>query len=420
MRRAELPTPTRALVGLGIIAVLGGLTYVGVRWAYGSFDESYELVADFPRAGQGLAPGSDVSYRGVDVGEVRSVELVDRQARVTLAMEPDFEMPADAQVVVRPKTIFGEKFVDVSFPDGDTGPYLEDGDVIEHADSATEVEDFFEGSTNLFEAIDENELATFVSSLSEAARGTGDDVAQAFESSAEASALGVDTLDQQLQALDSWSAFQDAIRDVGGDFNAISANNNLALEEFNAHRADYERALATLRPFAEDLAALLAATRPDIDTYLSRGDSVVRLLTANETHITELINGLGDYVQAFAGGLSQERLPDGSAFAYFKNFLYLGDVEEFLCSALAEAPPEFAPLRDAMLELTDRFDCSGYFETSAESAAPAGPAPVADPADQAAAARRLVDQLYSLLGDPQTASDQSLSTLLDDLVGSPA
>src|SRR4030095_11411276 len=173
------------------------------------------------------------------------------------------------------------------------------GDTIEDAASATEVEDFFEGSTDLFDAIDEQDLATFVSSLSEAARGAGDEVAAAWESSADASTLGVDTLDLQLRALDSWSAFQDAIRSVR--------------EEFNANRADYERVLTTLRPFAEDLAALLAGTRPDIDTYLERGDSVVRMLTANEEHITELNNELGDYVQAFAGGLSDERLPDGSA-----------------------------------------------------------------------------------------------------------
>jgi phospholipid/cholesterol/gamma-HCH transport system substrate-binding protein len=415
VRSVELPTPARAGLGLVITALVVGATYFGVRWAYGSYDETYELVADFPRAGQGLSPGSDVTYRGVDVGEVHSVELVDRQARVTLSMEPDFRMPEDAQVVVRPKTVFGEKFVDVTFPSGEGEPYLEDGDTIEDAASATEVEDFFEGSTDLFDAIDEQDLATFVSSLSEAARGTGDEVAAAWESSADASTLGVDTLDLQLRALDSWSAFQDAIRDVGGDFNAISANNNLALEEFNAHRADYERVLTTLRPFAEDLAALLAGTRPDIDTYLERGDSVVRMLTANEEHITELINGLGDYVQAFAGGLSDERLPDGSAFAYFKNFIYLGDVEAFLCSAMAEAPPEFGALRDAMLQLTDRFDCTGYFEPSAESGA--GPPPIASQGDQAAAARRLVDQLYSLLGDPQTADDQTLSALLDDLVG---
>ena len=176
--------------------------------------------------------------------------------------------------------------------------------MVEHADSATEVEDFFEGSDNLFAAIDENELAELVTSLNDAARGTGDDVARAFESSADASALGADTIDAQLRALDSFATFQDAIASIGPDLNTISANNEIALGEFNANRPAFERVLSSLRPFAEDLADLLAGTRPDIDTYLERGDSVVRLLTANEGHLTEVINGLGQYVQAFGGGLS--------------------------------------------------------------------------------------------------------------------
>ena len=207
-----------------------------MTFAYGGYDDNYELVADFPRAGQGLANGSEVSYRGVSVGEVRSVELVDRQARVTLAMDPGFEVPVDARVVVRPKTVFGEKFVDLTFPEGVDGPYLSDGDRVENADSATEVEDFFEGSDNLFSAIDENELAELVTSLNESARGTGDDVARAFESSADASALGADTIDAQLRALDSFATFQDAIRSIGPDLNTISANNEIALGEFNANR----------------------------------------------------------------------------------------------------------------------------------------------------------------------------------------
>ena len=205
-------------------------------------------------------------------------------------------------------------------------------------------------------------------------------MAQAFESSAEAADLGADTIDQQLRALDSFATFQDAIRSVGGDLNDISANNEIALGEFNDNRAAYERVLTSLRPFAEDLAALLAGTRPDIDTYLEQGDSVVRLLTANEDHLTEVIEGLGQYVQAFGGGLSQERLPDGSGFAYFKNFVYVGDVEAFLCSELANAPDEFGALRDALLSLQTEIDCTGYYE-----AAPRRPGPSAPP--QIASAR---------------------------------
>ncbi len=156
-----------------------------------------------------------------------------------------------------------------------------------------------------------------------------------------------------------------------------------------------------------------------MDTILRRGDSVVRLLTTNEEDLTELVDGLGQYVQAFGGGLSEERLPDGSGFAYFKNFIYVDDIEHFLCSELANAPDEFSGLRDAILSLQTEIDCSDYFERS--PAAPAGgpgapalPTPSQDDLD--AAAQRLVDQLYGLLGQPQGAIDQDLDSLLAGLV----
>jgi virulence factor Mce-like protein len=416
--RRELPTWFKGLLGLCVSAAAFAAIWVGVTFSYGGYDDHYQLVGDFPRAGQGLTNGSDVTYRGVDIGEVSSVELVDRQARITLDMNPDFRVPEDATFVVRPKTIFGEKYVDVTFPSGETGPYLGDGDVVADAQAATEVEDFFEGSDDLFDQLDEQELAELFTTLNETARGTGQDVAASFESGAEATALGADTIAPQIRALSSWAEFQDAISGIGGDLNTIADNSNVSLEEFNAHREEYERALAEFRPFAENLAALLAGTRPDIDTYLERGDSVVRMLTANEEHLTELVEGLGQYVQAFGGGLSEERLPNGEGFAYFKNFLYVGDVEAFLCTHLADAPPEFQGLRDAILALQTEIDCTGYYEAS-PAPGPGGPgAPVPQPSrDQLdRAAQRLVDQLYGLLGQPQGPIDQDLDTLLSGLL----
>ena len=417
-------TKRHGLYGFLASAAAFAAIWVGVTFAYGGYDDHYSLVGDFPRAGQGLQNGSDVTYRGVDVGEVASVELVDRQARVTLHMQPDFRVPEDATFVVRPKTIFGEKFVELSFEDDEDGPFFEDGDQVEHAEAATEVEDFFEGSDDLFDALDEQEVAELVTTLSESARGTGEDVAASFESGAEATGVGADTIDRQVRALTAWSAFQDAIRDIGPDLNEIAANSNLALEEFNTHRDAYARALASLRPFAEDFAALLQGTRPDIDTYLERGDSVVRLLIANENDVTDTIEGLGDYVEAFGRGLSAERLPNGEGFAYFKNFIYANDVEAFLCSSLADAPDEFAGLRDAILSLQTEIDCRGYYRRSPAPGAPGGqvPLPQASAAEQALAASHLVDQVYGLLGRPQDGGNQDFAALMDELLatGGPA
>src|SRR3546814_14826875 len=74
----------------------------------------YELSGRFDAAGQGLLPGSDVKVRGVNIGEVDGIRLVDGAAEVTLRIHDGEQVPVDATAIIRPKTLFGEKFIDRS------------------------------------------------------------------------------------------------------------------------------------------------------------------------------------------------------------------------------------------------------------------------------------------------------------------
>ena len=406
----------RAIVGLGITAVFALIVTFAVRWAYGAYEDDYQLAGLFPRAGQGLVSGSDVKYRGVNVGEVDGIELVDRQARITFSIEDGFNVPEDVEVTVRPKTIFGEKYLEMVFPSGEGGPYLEEGDEVATTAAATEVENFFEAAEPLFEEIDEQELASLITTLADTSSGLGDDVARGWESGAAAASLFNETLDAQLTALDSWSAFQDSIRTIGPDINEIGANNNLALEEFNRAREDFVRALETVRPFADHLADLIIATRPDFDRLMVEGDNVMRVLISHQDNISEIIEGLSKYVMAFATGLSEERLADGSGFAFFKVFVFADDIEKALCEELAQAPPEFTAFRDAVLGLGGPIDCAGYFESSPE----AGPATPVPPSERPLAAQQLADDLYGLVGQVDQPQSVSLDALVNQaLAGGP-
>lgn len=401
----------RALTALAVTLVFALGVTTAVRWSYGAFDDGYQLVGRFPHAGQGLIPGSDVKYRGVNVGEVDSIRLVDREAEVRFSIDPDFRIPEGAEVVVRPKTIFGEKFLDLTFEAGSDGPYLADGDEITRTGAATEVEDLFAAAQPLLDAIDEQELAELVASMTRTADGLGDDIAAGWERGAATTALLNRTLSDQLTALRSSADFQASIASIGGDLNTISANNNLALPEFNRARADFERALVSLRGFGDHLADLIQATRPDLDRIFVSGDNVVRVLIAHQDDVADVVDGLANYVMAFSGGLSEERLPDGSGFAYFKNFIYVDQIQDVLCSALAETPDDFSVFRDAVLAFGGPIDCSGYFSPSGD------PLPTVIPAGQRpAAAQQLSDSLYGLTAVPDQSGPAPVSVLVDNVL----
>lgn len=395
-------------MALGVTATFALLVTTSVRWAYGAYDDGYQLVGTFEHAGQGLIPGSDVKYRGVNVGEVDSIRLVDRQAEIRFTIDPSFKVPEGAEIVVRPKTIFGEKFLDLTFPDGSGGPYLGEGDEVVRTGAATEVEDLFAAAQPLLEAIDEQELADLLASMARTADGLGDDIARGWESGAATTAILNDSLDAQMRALRSAADFQDAIRTVGNDFNTISANNNLALPEFNRARADFERALEALQGFGDHFADLIQGIRPDLDRILTSGDNVMRVLISREDDIADVIDGLANYVAAFGGGLSAERLPDGSGFAYFKNFVYVDQLQDMLCTALADTPAQFSAFRDAILALGGPIDCSGYFDTTGSPLPPIIPA-----GQRPAAAQQLADSLYGLAGVPDQSMPVSVDVLVD-------
>jgi ABC-type transporter Mla subunit MlaD len=116
--------------GLAVLAAIAAGIYFSVRWAYGSYGDYYYVTVDLERTGQQLLPESDVRVKGVEVGKVAGIDLVDRHARLTLQIESNYRIPKDAVARVELKTPLGAKYVDLEFPAGDEGPFLADGDTL--------------------------------------------------------------------------------------------------------------------------------------------------------------------------------------------------------------------------------------------------------------------------------------------------
>ena len=86
------------------------------------------VTVELPAAG-GLYRFSNVTYRGVEVGKVTSVELTDNGAKAVLRLNTSPKIPADLQADVRSISAVGEQYVDLR-PRTDSPPYLHDGSVI--------------------------------------------------------------------------------------------------------------------------------------------------------------------------------------------------------------------------------------------------------------------------------------------------
>ncbi|HEX7131847.1 MAG TPA: MlaD family protein [Iamia sp.] len=342
----------RAVAALAVAGLMVAGIAVGVRASYGVFDDTVEVSGTFPRAGQSLNKGSDVLYRGVPVGEVRSIELEGLDVRITLALEPSAEIPTDVEAVVAPKTLFGEKSVELrgGTEGADT---LAEGDELTNTRAGTEVEELIAAADPLFRGIDTTELASLMTELTQVLQGQGKRFNRALEPTVAAAGLFEETLDAQLRLLDSSAAFAEQIKGIGPGLNATADNLNALLPTLNQARGDFVRFLRTLRPLADNLSEILVTVRPNIDRLLIGGANVSRLLIAREDELADTVNGLAVYLQTLSEGISEETWEDGSKAAFFKVFIVMDDLNGMLCALVNpgfDVPPELAEVLDTLSE----------------------------------------------------------------------
>jgi virulence factor Mce-like protein len=420
------------VVSLVVLSALTFGTVTLVRLADGDFAGDYKLNGTFPRAGEGLHPGSAVVFRGVQVGRVSTISLNENQAEVTLLIQPSFKVPQTATVTIEPVNLFGAEQVSISTPHGnaDAGPYLEPDGSFAHAASSDELGDLFAAATPLLDKIDTDNLADLLGELSQASQGEGPKIAASISAGTQLAGLLDRTLNAQLLALDSFARFTQAVAPTAGDLNNLSAQINAALPAFNAEESDYENLLNTLIPFSDRLAALLSTYHPDIATILESGGNVSRVLLTQQGNIGQVVNGAYHYFQKIAqGAAGLNKLPDGSTYAYFNTFVLFGDINSLVCNLIA--PPTggmsfLQPVQQALAGSGSAFNCSSELATfNALQATPAAPAPAVAPAASSTnptaaasnAGAAAANQVYGMIGQPDQSIPTTIGSIINQLLG---
>lgn len=344
-------TPRRQHVLTGAIALtlfLSAVT-IGVKGAFGAFEGGYELTGSFDAAGQGLLPGSDVKVRGVNIGEVRRIELADGDALVTLRIHDGERVPADATATIRPKTLFGEKFVDIDPGEAErSGPFLGDGDMIANTLGGFELETVLTDVYPVLQAIDPQELSTVLGELASGGRGLGEVINRSIVNGEELAALFADNAELTREFLDDLADLSGQLATSSEDLLATADAANVALPTINAGEDALVAILEQTGRLSNDLADLLENNRPFVSASLEDGSRSLQVLYDRRTQVIPLVVGLRQYVKTLALSL-RVSVGDGSLMAAVKGVLG-GD----LCGVIpcpgvgaaagsADTPPAPAP-----------------------------------------------------------------------------
>lgn len=112
---------TAIALGLGLFkyAQVPAMAGVGV----------YDVTAEYQDA-SGLYPKAAVTYRGVEVGRVQSLEVREGLSVATLRIDDEHQIPLDAVAELHSTSAIGEQYVDLVSEPGPADEHLRDGSVI--------------------------------------------------------------------------------------------------------------------------------------------------------------------------------------------------------------------------------------------------------------------------------------------------
>jgi phospholipid/cholesterol/gamma-HCH transport system substrate-binding protein len=311
----------QVVAGAITILLLSSLTVAGVRISNGALRPRYQLVASFAAAGQGLLPQSDVKIRGVNIGSVKTVRLVDGRALVRMDIDDDERVPVGASATIRPKTLFGEKFVDIEpGPTEATGPYLGDEEEIADAIGGFELERVLSEAYPILQAVDPDELAAILSELAAAGDGLGPTVNRTIVNFATVADQQERRLGELEQFLDDLALLAETFEGSTPDLLATSRDLNVALPELNARGPQLATALDSAARLSADLADLLEDNKPILEKAITQGGKALQVLSDERARIPGLVRGLRYFFEVL-GSVGRIELGDGTNLAAVKGIL---------------------------------------------------------------------------------------------------
>ena len=131
-------TRTGWRIVVGVAAALAVVIAVGLLLVLKKTSDRTEITVDFEQS-IGLYEGASVRILGVDVGRVTSVEPQGDHVQVKLWWDSDYKVPADAEAVIVNPSIVGDRFVQM-VPAYHSGPTMKSGTTLDTAETAVPVE----------------------------------------------------------------------------------------------------------------------------------------------------------------------------------------------------------------------------------------------------------------------------------------
>ena len=294
---------------------ISGMAFAGARYAdLDRFfvDQGYQVAADFPDSG-GIFSGAEVTYRGVPVGQVKELELLDDGVRVNMLLRPGTRVPTGAKAAVGNRSAVGEQYVDL-LPQRDGAPFMKEDDVIGMGDTSIPIQPT-QLLTNLdrtVNSVDTDDLSGVLDELGAAFDdGTGESLQRLVDSGDQLTAAATDALPETIALIRDGNTVLDTQNQTSGQFKSYARDLRSLTTQLRKSDPDFRNLYSGGTRGVNELKDVLEANRTALPVLL---DNLVSTAQVQQVRLPQLRQILVTYPNVVAGGFT---VTPGDGTAHF-------------------------------------------------------------------------------------------------------
>lgn len=312
-----------------VLIALVGVSYAGFRYAGLArlfVNTGYQVNVNLADAG-GIFDNAEVTYRGVPVGRVGTVQLTGDGVSVPLNIQNDApKIPKDVQAVVADRSAVGEQYVDLR-PRSDKGPYLQDGSTIsqQNTEIPPPVQNLTMNLDQFAKSVPENSLQTVTRELGTAFRNNGGNLQTIIDTSREFTNEAQQHVPQTKQLLADGQTVLQTQNEQGSAVESWSQDVNKLSNQLKSSDPDLRHVIQQAPPAAKQIDDALRENSPQLGQLIGNLTTTSQLLATKHNGIEQM---MVTYPAAAGGGYSV--LP-GDGKAHFG--LVLNQFDPLPCTA---------------------------------------------------------------------------------------
>lgn len=337
----------RKRIVLGVAVVLIGLMTAAAVLIVRHTVFGPKTIAAYFSTATAIYPGDDVRVAGIRAGTIAAVEPQGTRTKVTLKVDHDVPVPADAKAVIVAQNLVASRYVQLTPPYRSSGPTMADGAEIPVSRTAVPVEwdevkaELTRLATDLGPTSDvsTSSVGRFIESSADALQGNGEKLRNALAQLSGVGRILADGGGNIVDIIKNLQVFVSALR--GSNQQIVQFEDRLATlsSVLNDNRSDLDAALTDLSSAVGEVRRFVAGTRDQT------AESIQRLANVTQTvadHKRDLENVLHVAPNAFANyyNFYNSDTGDNVGTFVFNNF---SSPVQFVCSAIGAIENTTAP-----------------------------------------------------------------------------